>query len=208
VTSATVRNGFPCGSKEDVPMTRRGDKTGPMSVGDLLRGSARLAPRGGRIASPDWRRIVGERVADRTRPGNLHDGVLTVYVASAVWAQELTFLSPAILDRLQKTGSKARELRFRIGEIAEPVSATELAPAAPEAKMAALPAELSKRLACVEDPKLRALIAEAAAYSLGREPPPYFSAPKASSPSSRRKRNRSAGPNSASISRSTERYWR
>jgi hypothetical protein len=152
-------------------VTRPGGKnTGPTPVGTLLRTSARLAARSDRIDPDRWRRIVGERVAQRTRPGSIRGGELTVHVASAVWAQELTFLSTALLEKLAAEGFSVKELRFRVGDVGEP--APKAAPAAPAAPpKAALPPELEERLRGIADPGLRAAIAEAAAYSLGRPEP-------------------------------------
>src|SRR4029453_11781903 len=62
----------------------------PTHVGALL-GTGPLAS-SGLVDRERWRRIVGDRVAARTRPGRLRDGTLTIHVASAVWAQELSLL--------------------------------------------------------------------------------------------------------------------
>jgi hypothetical protein len=137
----------------------------PTHVGALLGGSRALAA-AGRIDRDRWFRTVGERVANRTRPGHLRDGVLTVYVASAVWAQELSLLSPTILERLRGSGLDVRNLRFRVGEI-EPLQQARTVTT--ERRGAAdLPSDLSERLAKIGDPELRAKMAEAAAYSLGK----------------------------------------
>lgn len=139
-------------------------------MGQLLRGSSELARKRGQLDGEQWRRIVGERVAERTRPASIQEGTLLVYVASAVWAQELTLLSPAILERLAKAGVPARVLRFRVGDIGEREARTNAAPIPPPAAppKAVLPGDLRERLALIGDPALRAAIAEAAAYSLGR----------------------------------------
>ncbi|HEX4475650.1 MAG TPA: DciA family protein [Polyangiaceae bacterium] len=151
-------------------MTRkRGTNDGLTQVGRLLAGSSELASRGDRIDHERWRRIVGERVAERTRPGKIQCGVLTVYVASSVWAQELSLLSSAMKDRLAEAGFAVDEVRFRVGDLGERVVATPSAPPpARETPKSALPDDLARRLERVEDPALRAVIAEAAAYSLGR----------------------------------------
>src|SRR5258708_15387915 len=97
-------------------MTRsNGKRREPATVGTLLHASGRLRPKNDRIDRDRWRTLLGERIAERTRPASIHDGCLTVYVASAVWAQELTFLSPMIIERLGRDGFKVKELRLRIG---------------------------------------------------------------------------------------------
>jgi hypothetical protein len=121
----------------------------------------------GRVDRDRWQRTVGERVAARTRPGQIRDGVLTIYVASAVWAQELSLLSPTILERLRRAGLAVEILRFRVGDI-EPIP--ERRQAAPAGRAVDLPGDLSERLAKIGDAGLRAKMAEAAAYSLGKPP--------------------------------------
>jgi hypothetical protein len=146
----------------------RGKRPGPTPLGNLLLSSPRLQAKGNRIDRGRWRSIVGDRIGERTRPGTVHDGCLTVYVATAVWAQELTLLSSTILERLAKGGHPVERLRFRVGDVGEPLAERPVKerPAAPKAD---LPEPLKERLARIEDPALRAAIAEAAAYSLGRE---------------------------------------
>jgi hypothetical protein len=136
----------------------------PSSVGELLRGSA-LA-RGSGVDRDTWVRTVGERVANRTEPGPLQGGVLSVRVASSVWAQELTFLSALIVDRLKARGLPVKSLRFHVAKI-EP---RESLPArrTTATKAVELPSDLVERLLRIEDADLRAAVAEAAAYSLGR----------------------------------------
>jgi hypothetical protein len=143
-------------------------------VGSLLAKSPRLAPRADRIDGQRWGQLVGERVAARTRPGSIRDGTLLVYVASPVWAQELTFLAPAILERLVGAGVEVKELRFRVGDVGREPSATAkpVPEAPPDPRKADLPADLRKKLEGIQDPALRAAIAEAAAYSLGRAEKP------------------------------------
>ena len=86
---------------------RRQSSRGPEALATLLtrvspddgarRGGAPLPPRA-------WYDAVGDRVARRTRPIRLERKVLTVRAATAVWAQELSFLAPAIVKRLTALG--------------------------------------------------------------------------------------------------------
>jgi lipopolysaccharide export system ATP-binding protein len=71
-----------------------------------------------------WRDIVGERVARRTVPGKIEDGVLVVGVESPVWAQELSLLSEEVswAHGLAKSYRRRRvvndvALRLQQGEI-------------------------------------------------------------------------------------------
>jgi predicted nucleic acid-binding Zn ribbon protein len=150
-------------------MTRsNGKRRDPTTVGNLLQTSGRLKPKNDRIDRDRWRSLLGDRVGDRTRPASLRDGCLTIYVASAVWAQELTFLSPVILEKLVGDGFAVRELRFRIGDVGEPLAKQQTVARRTTPLKAELPEGLAERLAKVDDPALRAAIAEAAAYALGR----------------------------------------
>lgn len=150
-------------------MTRsNGRKNEPTTVGNLLSASGRLRPKNDRIDRDRWRSLLGDRIGARTRPASLRDGTLSVYVASSVWAQELTFLSPVIIERLVADGFKVKELRFRIGDVSEERPPPPVVTKRKEPQKAKLPDGLEERLARVEDPALRAAIAEAASYALAR----------------------------------------
>lgn len=173
----THENGTPTRSSDVQALQRtasmkpRGPKSRePTHVGALLGGGrARAEP--GHVDRERWRRIVGERVAARTRPGRLHEGTLTVYVASAVWAQELSLLSTAVLERLHAAGIEAEGLRFRVGDI-DPLPDTtgrRPSPCAPsEPPEVALPKALAEQVARIADANLRAKVTEAASFSLGK----------------------------------------
>lgn len=164
----------------------------PSPLGVLLDETRDLSARAGGVVidRETWRRAVGERIADRAEPGRLRGGVLTLHVASAAWAQELSFFVPDILARVTALGVRATSLRFRVRpNIAEPTARSAARAAPPRA---ALPPELEARLANVTDPALRAAIAEAATLGLGR--PELSSGPRARAP-------RGAGARSAPTAR-------
>ncbi len=137
-------------------------------VGSLLAGSktttARLA--GVSIDWVTWREIVGDRVARRTVPGKIQDGVLSVGVESPVWAQELSLLSDEVIARLRSRGFAVTVIRFRSGVAAGRVP-TPKAPVERLAPRAPLPEDLAQRLELIDDTALRETIATAAAHSLG-----------------------------------------
>jgi hypothetical protein len=141
-------------------------KRAPSTLGAVLGGSRELQTPKGQVSLAVWLTAVGERIAERARPEKLNRGTLWVRVSSSAWAQELSLQSQLIISRLQEAGLTVSELRFRI--------ATEVAPTARKAaavatsRRAPLPASLEKSLAKVEDPALKAAIADAAAFSLGR----------------------------------------
>jgi predicted nucleic acid-binding Zn ribbon protein len=61
-----------------------------------------------------WHAAAGEQIAAVTNPARLTQGTLLVECESAVWAQELTYLGPQILERLRAAdpGTPVRALRF------------------------------------------------------------------------------------------------
>lgn len=123
---------------------------------------------GAAITPSTWRDAVGPRIADRTRVGSLVRGALTIYAASSTWANELTFLTTDILARLRAAGVDVHTLKFRLKDLGAPPGPRTAASRAPQAPVKApLPPALEARLAQVDDPELRAAIAEAAALSLG-----------------------------------------
>ena len=143
----------------------------PTALGDVLDGTRRVTLKRARAAvdRDTWRRAVGRRIAERTDVGALKQGELTVYVASAAWAQELSLLTREILERLAAHGVKAEKVRFRVKtqpmQSPPPGSKAE-APAAPPPKP--LPAELRAHLERVGDDELRGAIAGAAELALSR----------------------------------------
>src|SRR5687768_11289288 len=64
----------------------------PASLASLLTQTRVTAGQAGHVAvdGDTWTRLVGVRIAERAQPGPAHAGILTVHVASAVWAQELS----------------------------------------------------------------------------------------------------------------------
>jgi predicted nucleic acid-binding Zn ribbon protein len=49
-----------------------------------------------------WPRVVGEAIAAEAAPVGERDGVIRVSCRSAVWAQELELMGPALTDRLNE----------------------------------------------------------------------------------------------------------
>jgi len=152
------------------PMSSR--RQGPSTIADVLEGTRRATLQRARTAvdRDTWRRAVGPRIADRTEVGQLRDGELTVYVASAAWAQELSLLTREVLERLATYSVKAERIRFRVrpelgAAKAKAGSAKTPEPSRPQPK---LPEELQSRLTRVEDDELRGAIAGAAALALAR----------------------------------------
>lgn len=154
---------------EDRPPRRGGP---PAPVAQVLAEFQRSAShKAGSALTPDeWQRIVGPKIAARTRVGRLTRGTLTVHAASSAWCNELSLLATDIVVRLRQAGWAVDDLRVRVGTFSE--AASEAAPDAGRrpAQRSELPVELQARLALIDDPVLRSAVAEAAALSLGRTP--------------------------------------
>jgi hypothetical protein len=155
----------------------------PAALGALLanaRATTRAAA-GVAIDRESWRRIVGARIAERTEPGMIRAGVLTVSAASAVWVQELSLLSDEIVMRLRAGGFGLHSIRFRVTNIARRKRAPdEPAPKPP----IELPEELATALGKIDDLELRETIASAAAFSLALPEPATSTPPAARAPRS------------------------
>ena len=151
---------------------RKGRGGGPTPLGALLGGAReKAAEHSGAALDPDkWRRAVGARIAARTRPGRVQGGELTIYVATAVWAQELSLLSAEMVPRLRAAGLDVHGVRFRVdaglGRAAQPTARKN----PPKPDTSRLPRELAEQLLSIEDLELRAAVANAAASWLSRAP--------------------------------------
>ncbi|HEY4106054.1 MAG TPA: DUF721 domain-containing protein, partial [Polyangiaceae bacterium] len=166
-------------------MTRKSTRDRPASLGSLLASSRETAARlaGTAIDREQWRRVVGERIAARTEPGPKRGRELTVFVASASWAQELSLLVNEIVTRLRAVNVQVDTVRFRVREIAPPLR-DPLAPR-PAARKAPLPPKLTERLNEIDDQELRDAIGEAAALWLAREEPAGARAATSAQPGAR-----------------------
>ncbi len=65
-----------------------------------------------------WKKLVGAPAAKHTRPASLRKGLLTVFVDSSGWVQEMTMQKRKILKQLKRQFGKDRisGIHFRIGE--------------------------------------------------------------------------------------------
>ena len=145
---------------------RRKLKTPEPLSGVLARaGDDRFAPNRPPIAPHVWAAAVGGRIAERTKPIAIEDGVLLIRAATSAWASELSLLSDALLTRLRQHGVKARALRFRVGPIDPPERATEIRRTRVPTPVPLEP-DLARVIARVEDPELREAITTAARANL------------------------------------------
>jgi hypothetical protein len=119
-----------------------------------------------------WRRSVPARVFARARPVRLSHGVLYVHTATPAWALELDHLKQQLLASVRKHAPQAhvKELRFRTGPLPELPKSNRPERQRPEpVAVAALPEQLARALAAIDDDDLREAISFAASVSLGRD---------------------------------------
>jgi len=67
-----------------------------------------------------WKEIVGDDVAERSRPECFRNGALVVRVSTSTWAQELSFQKEAILKRLRKfvdADTVVEDVQFYVGDL-------------------------------------------------------------------------------------------
>jgi len=170
---------------------RRTRVRGPEALATLLSRASpdNASPRGAPLPPRAWHDAVGDRVARRTRPLRLERKVLTVRAATAVWAQELSFLAPAIVERLTALGCAVESLRFCVGPIEPPSRAPKPLPIKTVPPPRPLPKALSLAIERIEDPALRRTIARAATANLAWQEatavtstPPGVRAPRSAAP--------------------------
>jgi len=121
-----------------------------------------------------WPEIVGEPIASHTRPDAIRFKKLYLIAESSVWLQHLTFLKPALLEKINAAAGSpvVTDMVLRVGTIEEGVRAAEehaheheVAVAQPSPQSLA---EAEAHAAAVTDPELRARLVEVMAHALTR----------------------------------------
>jgi predicted nucleic acid-binding Zn ribbon protein len=66
-----------------------------------------------------WEDVIGAAIAQNTRPEAIKGKLLLVNVSSAPWMQQLQFLKPELIQKLNQTLGKelVEDIRFQIGRI-------------------------------------------------------------------------------------------
>jgi predicted nucleic acid-binding Zn ribbon protein len=67
-----------------------------------------------------WHEIVGERLAEVSKPEYIRNKALIVNVLHPAWAQELTMIKPVLLESLAKylqPGDVVRDMVFRVDSV-------------------------------------------------------------------------------------------
>ncbi len=123
-----------------------------------------------------WPDIVGEPIATHTRPDQIRFKKLCVFVHNSVWLQQLTFLKPVLLEKVNAMAGETlvTEIVLRIGEFSAE-RASSPPPSTLEATQPQPSAELLREAALhtqgIQDPALRQHIAAVMVQALSQTPP-------------------------------------
>lgn len=106
-----------------------------------------------------WHDLVGEPTASHTWPTQIRFKKLYLVVRNSVWLQQLTFLKPALLTKVQAEAGadSVTDIAFRVGEIPDDVetapttSTTGTEPTQPDVPSA----EVVSHTEVIQDPTLR-----------------------------------------------------
>lgn len=138
----------------------------------LARREGRAPPGVGRATLEVFRAFarLGPPLSEHARPAAYRRGVLSLEVGESAWLTELTFLTPELIERLNRLlgGPLIREIRLRLGTLEK----TRPPPPTPPPVLTHAQRELIARwTAPIADPDLREALARAAARSLERTDP-------------------------------------
>ena len=124
-----------------------------------------------------WRNIVGEPMASHTWPDQIRFKKLYLIVRNSVWLQQLTFLKPALLAKLQaESGPGAvTDIAFRVGEIPDEMetSPEKLTTVIESTLQEESSVEIVSHTTVIHDPSLREHFRKViSAYLVQTQPPP------------------------------------
>ena len=105
-----------------------------------------------------WREIVGEPIGSHTWPSQIRFKKLYLIVRNSVWLQQLTFLKPTLLAKLnERAGADLlTDIAFRVGEIPAVNSPDAAADQpGPLVTNSPLQADASSHTAAIHDPAIR-----------------------------------------------------
>lgn len=66
-----------------------------------------------------WNNVVGEAVANNSKPAGFKGKILIVYVSSSVWLQELQYYKKDMITKINDALGKelVEDIKFRIGAV-------------------------------------------------------------------------------------------
>jgi predicted nucleic acid-binding Zn ribbon protein len=108
-------------------MTRpRSSLSKPVHIGELLPGMVAGMRKDRDAAMMEvfdrWEALVGPVIAANSLPVGFKGPLLLVHVADSVWMQQLQFLKPELMARINAglTQTQVSEIRFKIGPVCAP----------------------------------------------------------------------------------------
>ncbi|MBS0169586.1 MAG: DUF721 domain-containing protein [Nitrospira sp.] len=129
-----------------------------------------------------WPDIVGEPIATHTCPDQVRFKKLYILVHNSVWLQQLTFLKPVLLQKVNSMAGDmlVTEIVLRIGDVSlnrasQPMASP--AEAGPPQPSAELLREAALRTQRIQDPALREQLAAVMAQALAMTPSERSSRP-------------------------------
>ena len=120
-----------------------------------------------------WREIIGEPVGSHTWPAQVRFKKLYLIVRNSVWLQQLVFLKPTLLAKLNdRAGAEMlTDIAFRVGEIPDVRAVVpEPSPQSVPVSDAAM-TEAHAHAAALQDPELRVRLASVMAEAFSRSAP-------------------------------------
>ncbi|MCZ6801204.1 MAG: DUF721 domain-containing protein [Nitrospirae bacterium] len=120
----------------------------------------------------EWATLVGQPLATYTLPDKLRFRKLSIVVGNSVWLQQLMFIKPALLEKIQSFchPDLVTDIHFRIGVIPSPLPEDSFSPLTQADSPSALPLEaqhtISQATAQVSDASLRESLATVMAKAL------------------------------------------
>lgn len=106
-----------------------------------------------------WGDLVGEPIASHTWPQHIRFKKLSLLVRNSVWLQQLTFLKPTLIAKLnERAGTElVADIAFRVGEIPGPTDRSQPSPhvSAQESPRNQAATEATPHLAGIQDPDIR-----------------------------------------------------
>ena len=72
-----------------------------------------------------WKEIVGESIAFNAQPRSIRNRILFIDVSHQTWIQQLQFLKPALLEKVNTFLGEPyiQDIRFKLGKIPSPLPA-------------------------------------------------------------------------------------
>jgi hypothetical protein len=151
------------------------------SVSSILEGLARRLGLESKLLESrlrrEWGSLVGEPIASNTWPHQIRYKKLYLLVHDSVWLHQLTFLKPALIEKLNSVAGTEplTDVVLRVGKLPDAGQASA-SPDIPQVVVSpsseALIAEISEHVTTIRDPLLRDRLAQLMAQVLAQPQAP------------------------------------